>query len=58
MTDIIVAGILIVILGIAIAYILKEKKKGVKCIGCPFAETCSSRNRSSSSDSCECHSEK
>ena len=24
----------------AIRYIVKEKKRGNKCIGCPFAESC------------------
>ena len=28
------------ILFFAIRYIYKEKKKGNKCIGCPFAENC------------------
>ena len=27
--------------------IIKEKKKGVKCIGCPFAENCAKRNQTS-----------
>ncbi len=30
-----------VIVGAAVGYIIKEKKKGVKCIGCPDAKTCS-----------------
>ena len=29
------------ILSSAILYIRKEKKKGIKCIGCPDAATCS-----------------
>ncbi len=31
----------IMILGLAIAYIVCSKKKGVKCIGCPFGSECS-----------------
>ncbi len=38
--DIIVSIILIVIVGGAIYYIYKEKKKGIKCIGCPMAGNC------------------
>lgn len=38
--DLIVIVILVFLLGSAIAYIIKEKKKGVKCIGCPMAKTC------------------
>ena len=38
MADIIVGIILILLIGGAVAYIVKEKKKGTKCIGCPAAE--------------------
>ncbi len=31
---------LVLILFFAIRYIIKEKKKGTKCIGCPFAGEC------------------
>ena len=44
MADIIIVGILLLIVGGAIFYIVKEKKKGTKCIGCPAAGNCSSRN--------------
>jgi hypothetical protein len=36
MTNIIVALILLGIVGSAIAKIIIEKKKGAKCIGCPY----------------------
>jgi len=36
----IVVIILAVILGGAVAYIYKAKKRGVKCIGCPHGATC------------------
>ena len=35
MTDIIAGAVLVVIVGLAILYKIKEKKKGKKCIGCP-----------------------
>ena len=44
MTDIIVGGIIVAIVGLAIAYIRKEKKKGVKCIGCPHSGDCAKKN--------------
>lgn len=43
MTDIIVIGILVVILALALLYIRKEKKRGVKCIGCPLAGQCAKK---------------
>lgn len=42
MTDLIVVLILAVILGGAVRYIYKAKKRGVKCIGCPDADSCAS----------------
>ena len=47
MIDFIVIVIIIGVLGLSIRYIIREKKKGVKCIGCPFAESCSKRRKMS-----------
>lgn len=44
MTDFIVAGIIVLIVGAAGFYIVKAKKKGAKCIGCPSSEKCSCCN--------------
>ncbi len=44
MADIIIGAIVIALVGAASVYIYKEKKKGVKCIGCPSAGTCASKN--------------
>ena len=43
MADLIVVGIIFIIVGVSIAYIVKEKKKGVRCIGCPAAGKCSGK---------------
>ena len=40
MTDFIVMAIVLAIVGGAAFYIYKEKKKGVKCIGCPAGKKC------------------
>lgn len=53
MTDLIVVGILIMIVGAAIAYIVKEKKRGTRCIGCPAAGNCPSRNGRHAKCSCK-----
>lgn len=60
---------LIVIVGLALRYIIKEKKKGNKCVGCPYAGECTkysskelddmaeeitSRIRASASSGCGC----
>ena len=40
MENLIVIGILLVLVGAAVLYIWKEKKKGTRCIGCPAAGRC------------------
>lgn len=41
MVDFIALAVLAAMLGSAITYIIKAKKKGVKCIGCPAGGKCS-----------------
>ena len=40
MENFIVAAILVLAVGVAIFYIVKAKKSGKKCIGCPHADSC------------------
>ena len=40
MTDIIVIIILVLLIGGAIAYIVRSKRNGAKCIGCPAGGNC------------------
>lgn len=56
MVNFIIVAVLTVIIGAATAYIIKEKKNGVKCIGCPAGATCS-HNCSSCSGSCSNHAD-
>lgn len=44
MTDIIVAAVIVLIIGGAVAYIVKAKKSGKKCIGCPDCCSCNTKN--------------
>ena len=41
--DIIVLGIIVMLVALAIGYIIKEKRRGAKCIGCSHASNCSKR---------------
>lgn len=45
MKDLIISIIILLILGLAITYIVRQKKKGVKCIGCPSGKECPNRNK-------------
>lgn len=58
MGNVILVAVIFIILGAAIAYIVKEKKKGVRCIGCPAAGTCTSMNHTASGCGCGCNSNK
>ena len=40
LTDYIVIGVILLVIGGAVAYIIKAKKSGKKCIGCPYSDTC------------------
>lgn len=46
MVDLIIVLVLAAIVGAAVIYIVKAKKSGVKCIGCPAAGECSHSNAS------------
>ena len=38
--NIVVIAVLVIVVGGAVAYIVRAKKKGQKCIGCPYGESC------------------
>ena len=42
--EIIAIVFIVLIIGGAVAYIVKAKKSGQKCIGCPNSKTCSSHS--------------
>ena len=52
MKDFIVLIIVTVIIVFAVIYIVKSKKKGKKCIGCPHADKCGKDNKSSYCGTC------
>lgn len=60
MKDLIATIIILLILGMAISYIVKAKKNGAKCIGCPSGGSCSTKDNgeSCSCGCCDCSEEK
>ena len=54
--DIIVIIIIALILAGAIYYIVKQKKSGAKCIGCPHSKCCNKKN--SCNSTCKCGEKK
>lgn len=53
MENIIIVVILALILGAAITYIIKAKKSGKKCIGCPDSCSCGAKKDSAENSSCD-----
>lgn len=43
MENFIIIAIVLVIVGLAALYIIRAKKKGNKCIGCPYGNSCNSK---------------
>ncbi|HIU25355.1 MAG TPA: hypothetical protein IAC50_02495 [Candidatus Copromorpha excrementigallinarum] len=44
MSNVIAVIVLAVIIGAAVGYIVRSRKKGAKCIGCPAGDSCSMKN--------------
>lgn len=53
MTDIIIVAIILVILAGAACYVIKAKKSGKKCIGCPDSGSCPSAKNGCCSCGCQ-----
>ena len=53
MDNVILVGILVLMIGAIVFYLVREKKKGVKCIGCPNAKTCSMAQRKKCNGMCD-----
>lgn len=51
MENIIAIIVILLIIGLAVFYIIRAKKQGQKCIGCPLSKTCSSNKK------CNCNKE-
>ena len=41
--NLIIVAVVLIVLGGVVFYIVREKKKGSKCIGCPYARECAAR---------------
>ena len=55
-TDLIVIAVIALILCAAVFFIIRSKKKGSKCIGCPDSATCS--GQCAGCNGCSCHKTK
>ena len=50
--DLIIVLIVLAAMAAAMTYIVKAKKRGVKCIGCSSAEACASKGNPSAACAC------
>ena len=44
MADLVVLAILIIAVAVVVSYIVKEKKRGGKCLGCPYSGSCNKKS--------------
>ena len=51
MENYIILALLAFIIIAAVVYVVRAKKKGVKCVGCPHANTC---GKNTENGSCSC----
>ena len=56
MADLILLFVILLIVGAAVVYIRKEKKRGVTCIGCPHAQACAHKCNGCNGG-CTCHAD-
>ncbi len=40
LATVIAIAVLVLVVSLALWYIIREKKRGVKCVGCPYAGSC------------------
>ncbi len=53
MANIIALAVIFLVIGGAVAYIIREKKRGKKCIGCPYCSSCASKKGGTACGSCD-----
>jgi len=44
MINFVVTAIIILIVAAAAGYVIRAKKRGVKCVGCPYGENCTKKS--------------
>ena len=57
MENILLIAVLLLSVGGAARYIWREKRKGKKCIGCPYSDSCSAKSCASMCDCAEAEQE-
>ena len=55
MADFILVILLLLVIGTAVGYMIKSRKNGVKCIGCPSGCSCSHEDTGHCGKDCDCH---
>ena len=52
MENIILIAIIVLIVGLAGFYVWRQKKKGCKCIGCPYGSSCCKNTENGGCNGC------
>lgn len=56
MTDLVALLVILVCVGAAVAFIVREKRRGVKCVGCAVGKSCAQKQKAAmgAADGCSC----
>ena len=54
LVDVVALLIVFALVGLAIAYIVREKRRGVVCVGCANAKACAAARKAKGECSCPC----
>lgn len=52
MENVVLIAVILLAVGLAIWYLLKSKKNGKKCIGCPYQDCCSTKSKPTDPSCC------
>ena len=53
MENILIIAVVLAIVGLAVGYVIRAKKKGAKCIGCPSGASCGKSGCSGCNGQCQ-----
>ncbi|MBQ8613560.1 MAG: FeoB-associated Cys-rich membrane protein [Ruminiclostridium sp.] len=53
MDNFVVIAVIVAVIASVVLYIVKAKKSGIKCIGCPDAKTCQARTCGGNCQGCK-----
>lgn len=54
LTDIVALLVILLVVGAAVAYIVREKRRGAVCVGCPMGKSCAQKCQAQAAETGTC----